>query len=132
MRRNSSAATSLASASVSLLICSSDASSFSARASSNSSRVSATPPSTRFSVPTIASRAFFSLPSSCARFWSFQSLGSSNSRFSACRRFSLASKSKIPPQLGRLRLQSGERRGDLIHFFRFHGGANYTRRPLRR
>jgi hypothetical protein len=35
----------------------------------------------------------------------------------------LASKSKIPPQLGRLRLQPGERRGDLVDSFGFHGGG---------
>jgi hypothetical protein len=92
------------------------------------------PPPTRFSVSTIASSAFFSLPSSCARCWFSQSFGSSNSRFSACRRLSFASKSKIPPQLGRLRLQPGERRGDLVEAFGFHAGAplaaaHYTRRP---
>jgi len=79
------------------------------------------PPPTRLSVSTTASRAFFSLPISCARFWFSQSLGSACSLFSACRRFSFASKSKIPPQLGRLGLQSGERRGDQVDAFGFHG-----------
>src|SRR5688572_31234275 len=87
------------------------------------------PPPTRFSVSTTASSAFFSLPISCARCWFSQSLGSSCSRFSACRRFSLASKSKIPPQLGRLRLQPGERGGDLVDALGFHEGRNYKRRP---
>jgi hypothetical protein len=114
MRRNSSAATSLFNFSASREMPSSVASSPSARASSNSSLASAMPPSTRLSVSTIASSAFFSLPISCARCRSAQSWGSSSSRFSAARRFSFASKSKIPPQLGRLGLQSGERRGDLV------------------
>src|SRR5688572_12196651 len=120
MRRNSSVPTSFSSFCTSIKILERVASSFSARASSNSSLVSAMPPSTRFSVSTTASRDFFSLPISCARCWLAQSLGSSSSLFRTARRCCLASKSKIPPQLGRLRLQPGERRGNLIDAFCFH------------
>jgi hypothetical protein len=101
------------------------ASSPSARASSNSSFASARPTWTRCSVPTMASRVFFSLPSSWARFWFSQSFGSSSSRFSASRRACFASKSKIPPQLGRAGLQVGERGGELVEAFGFHEGRNY-------
>ena len=76
------------------------------------------------------SRLFFSLPSSCARCGRSHSFGSSSSRFSASRRLSFASKSKIPPQLGGAGVQPGERGGDLVDAFGFHGfrkSANYTR-----
>jgi hypothetical protein len=132
MRRNSSAATSRSIPSTSLPICSSEAPSLSARASSNSSRASATPLPTRFSVSATDSRAFFSLPSSCARCGLSHSLGSSSSRFSASSLRSFASKSKIPPQLGGAGVEPGERGGDLVDAFGFHGGAkkgvNYTLR----
>jgi hypothetical protein len=83
-------------------------------------------------VPTTASSDFFSLPSSCARCGLSHSFGSSNSRFSASSLRSFASKSKIPPQLGGAGVEPGERGGDLVDAFGFHGGAkkgvNYTLR----
>jgi hypothetical protein len=69
---------------------------------------------------TVASSDFFSLPRSCARFGSFQTLGSVRSVSTSVRRFSLPSKSKIPPQLCRPFVQVRERRGDLIDAFGFH------------
>ena len=120
MRRNSSAATSLSRRDASRPISSSVASSASARAMSNSSFASARPLPTRPSVPTTASSAFFSLPSACARCGLSHSFGSSSSRFSAARRLCFASKSKIPPQLGRPGQQVGERGGDLVYAFGFH------------
>src|SRR5438034_48044 len=48
------------------------------------------------------------------------SFGSSSSRFSAARRLCFASKSKIPPQLGRPGQQVGERGGNLVYAFGFH------------
>src|SRR6266850_6432633 len=127
MRRNSSPATSFASFVTSEKIPESVASSFSARASWKSSAASDSPLPTRPSVSTRASSCFFSLPSSCARCGLSHSLGSSSSRFSASRRFFFASKSKIPPQLHRPRLQVGEARGDLVELFGFHGGRYFTR-----
>src|SRR5438034_48046 len=120
MRRNSSAATSLSRRDASRPISSSVASSASARAMSNSSFASARPLPTRPSVPTTASSAFFSLPSACARCGLSHSFGSSSSRFSAARRLCFASKSKIPPQLGRPGQQVGERGGNLVYAFGFH------------
>ena len=120
MRRNSSAATSSPSFSTSAATPKTVASSLSARASWNSSAASERPLLTRPSVATIASSAFFSLPRSCARCGFSHSFGSSSSRFSAARRRVFASKSKIPPQLRRPRLQVGEAGGDLVHSFGFH------------
>src|SRR5438045_3878611 len=120
MRRNSRDATSRPSFSISAEILESVASSPSARASSNSSRASERPPSTRSSVATTASRDFFSLPSSCARWGLSQSFGSSSSRLSASRRFFFASKSKIPPQFGRPYLQVGDGGGDLVEVLGIH------------
>src|SRR5262245_22518585 len=120
MRRNSSAATSSPSFSRSEATPRKVASSCSARASSSSSAASASPPPTRPSVPTTASSAFFSLPSSCARFGSPQTLGSESSRSTSASLLSLPSRSKIPPQLDRPRLQVGERGGDLVDSFGFH------------
>jgi len=49
---------------------------------------------------TMVSSDFFSRPSSCARFGSFQTLESSSSALT-CSSFSdFTSKSKIPPQIG--------------------------------
>src|SRR3954471_7527733 len=125
MRRNSSAATSFASLSTSEEIPSSVASSLSALASWNSSAASVSPLSRRASMATTDSSCFFSLPSSCARCGFSHSLASSNSRLSASRRFFFASKSKIPPQLRRPRLQVGEARGHLVQSFGFHGRLFY-------
>ena len=95
------------------------------------------PPPTRLSVSTTASSAFFSLPMFLRPLLVFPELGVFLLAVQRRRRFSFASKSKIPPQLGRLRLQSGERRGDLVDAFGFHGRtadklrwADYTRRPV--
>jgi len=122
MRRNSSAPTSLSSLPMSPEMLESVASSFSVFASWKSSAASERPLPTRSSVPTTASRAFFSLPSSWARCGLSQSRGSSSSRFSACRRCCFAAKSKIPPQLGRPGLQVGDGGGDLVYSFCFHEG----------
>jgi hypothetical protein len=54
------------------------ASSFSARAISNSSRASSSSEIIAPSRLTVPSSAFFSLPSSWARFWSFQTAGSAS------------------------------------------------------
>jgi hypothetical protein len=79
-------------------------------------------------VPTVPSSDFFSRPSSWARFGSFQMPGSANSFSTSARRFCLPSRSKIPPQLLRPLLQVGERGGELVEAFGFHGGLNYTAR----
>src|SRR5579871_5398527 len=120
MRRNSRDATSRSSFSVSDEMLERVASSPSARASSKSSRASPRPPSTRSSVPTTASRDFFSLPSSCARCGLSQSFGSSSSRLSAARRPFFASKSKIPPQFGRACLQVGDGGCNLVEALGIH------------
>ena len=73
------------------------------------------------SPPTVDSSAFFSLPSSCARFWSFQTAGSASDCSTSLRRFCLPSRSKIPPQLGGPGGQVLEQGVDLIDAFGFHG-----------
>ena len=60
-----------------------------ARCSNSSRAVARARCRARYSVPTTPSSAFFSLPSSCARFWSFQTLGSSSSRRRLARRSAL-------------------------------------------
>jgi hypothetical protein len=69
---------------------------------------------------TVASSAFFSLPSSCARFWSFQTAGSASACSTALRRFCLPSRSKIPPQLGGPGGEVLELSVDLVEAFGFH------------
>src|SRR5262249_4278998 len=103
------------------------ASSRSARASSKSSAASARPPPTRESVPTTASSTFFSLPSSWARRWSPHTSGSERLASTSASRFSLPSTSKIPPQLRGPALQVGERGGDLVDAFGFHGRSSLSR-----
>jgi len=96
------------------------ASSLSDRAISNSSLASRRPVSSSFSVVTTPSRIFRSRPSSCARFGSFQSAGSSSLAAISARRRSLSSKSKIPPQFDAAGFDVGEalRRG--VDTFSFH------------
>jgi len=73
------------------------------------------------SAPTVASSDFFALPSSWARFWSFQTAGSASDCSTSFRRFCLPSRSKIPPQLGGPGGQVLEQGVDLIDAFGFHG-----------
>src|SRR5258708_8310897 len=120
MRRNSRSPTSFSSLATSSAIPERVASSFSARAMSKSPRESRSDEAIAASPVTVVSSDFFSLPRSCARFWSFQTLGSVRSVSTSVRRFSLPSKSKIPPQLCRPLVQVRERRGDLIDAFGFH------------
>jgi hypothetical protein len=121
MRRNSSRPTrsSIAARSASTEIRVS--SSFSPRARSNRSCPSARlwPISCR--VRTTPSRDFFSLPRPWARWASSQTLGSSSSRESSSSFDALASKSKIPPQVGFARFEVGEAVGDGVEAFGFHG-----------
>jgi disulfide bond formation protein DsbB len=70
---------------------------------------------------TTASSAFFSLPSSWARFASSQTFGSSSSRAIVSRRVRFASKSKIPPQLGGSTGEVRERIDDYVDPFGVHG-----------
>src|SRR5438046_1330453 len=123
MRRNSRSPTSFSSFAISSAIPERVASSFSARAISNRPRESRKAEAIAASRVTVASRDFFSLPRSCARFGSFQTLGSVRSVSTSVRRFSLPSKSKIPPQLHRPFVQVRERRGDLIDAFGFHSAS---------
>jgi hypothetical protein len=88
----------------------------------NSSALSLSRESRSVRVLTTLSSCFFSRPSSCARFWSSQTLGSSISPASAFSRAALASKSKIPPQVGSALLQTGEEIGENIDSFGFHRG----------
>src|SRR5712691_6171817 len=128
MRRNSSSATVFPACATSVSIAASVASSFSERASWNSSRASRSWPSRPERTRTVFSSCFFSRPSSWARLGSDQTSGFSSSRATSARRACLPSKSKIPPQLLRPRVQAGERRGDLIDAFGFHDGfARETR-----
>src|SRR5712692_1666236 len=122
MRRNSRSATVFPACATSVSIAASVASSFSERASWNSSRASRSWPSRPASTRTMFSSCFFSRPSSWARLGSDQMSGFSSSLATAARRACLPSKSKIPPQLLRPRIQAGERRGDLIDAFGFHDG----------
>jgi len=80
---------------------------------------------------TVASRLFFSRPSSCARFGSDQTLGSSRSLLTSTRRFSFASKSKVPPQLRGPLLQVFELVGKEVEAFGFHEGWDYSGQSLR-
>src|SRR5229473_452971 len=122
MRRNSRSATVLPACATSVSIAASVASSFSERASWNSSRASRSWPSRPARTRTVFSSCFFSRPSSWARLGSDQTSGASSSLATSVRRACLPSKSKIPPQLLRPRVQAGERRGDLIDAFGFHDG----------
>src|SRR5206468_1898189 len=110
------------------------ASSFSARAISKSCCASRTDPAIEDNPDTVASTDFFSLPRSCARLGSLQTLGSVRSVSTSVRRFCLPSKSKIPPQLRRPLIQVRERRRDLIDSFGFHlassRNAHYRARRL--
>src|SRR5688572_30792107 len=120
MRRNSSAATSASKRWLSLEISCSVVSSLSARASSKSSVESDSMVAMVARDLTVPSKDFFSRPSSWARLESLHTLGSARSPSSSARRFFFPSKSKIPPQLRRPRLQVGEARGDLVDAFGFH------------
>jgi hypothetical protein len=71
---------------------------------------------------TTPSSDFFSLPSVCARSASFQTAGSSLARVTSSSFSALASKSKIPPKFGLALIQVGERVGDVVDAFGFHGG----------
>jgi len=73
---------------------------------------------------TTLSICFFSRPSSCARFWSSQTLGSSSSLATVFSRDALVSKSKIPPQVGSALLQTGEEVGEDVDSFGFHCGPD--------
>jgi hypothetical protein len=96
------------------------ASSLSARAISNSWRASSSWEIIATSRLTVPSSAFFSLPSSWARFWSFQTAGSASACSTSLRRFCLPSRSKIPPQLGGPRDEVLEQSVDLVEAFGFH------------
>ena len=67
------------------------------RLMSYNSRLSASSRVRCVSVTTTPSSAFFSLPSSCARLGSFQTVGSSSQALTVLSLSDLASKSKIPP-----------------------------------
>lgn len=74
-------------------------------------------------VTTMPSSCFFSLPSSWAFFGSFQTAGSSSDALTVLRRSDFASKSKIPPEIGRPGLQVLQGGADqvgafCVHFFR--------------
>src|SRR3954463_9449514 len=120
MRRNSSAATSLSNFATSDATPTRVASSFSGRAMSKSSFASWMPDAIVTSAATVESSAFFSRPSSCARFWSLQTPGSAKSCSTAESLRCFPSRSKIPPQLVGPFLEVGERRGDLVDAFCFH------------
>ena len=126
IRRNSMSSTVRSSTSTSLATATSVASSPSVRASSNSSPLSFSRASRSVSVPTTPSSCFLSLPSSCARFGSVQTPGSSSAFATAASRSALTSKSKIPPQIGSALLQPREGIGDLVDLFRFHVRSIHT------
>jgi hypothetical protein len=69
---------------------------------------------------TTASSCFFSRPSSWAFLGSFQTAGSSSDALTVLRRSDLASKSKIPPEVGGTGLQIGERGADQVDAFCVH------------
>jgi hypothetical protein len=69
---------------------------------------------------TTSSSSFFSRPSSCARFGSFQTPESSSARLTSISRCSFVSTSKIPPQRGLAGGEVGDRGGDLVQAFGFH------------
>ena len=123
IRRNSMSATRFSIAATSFAIASSVASSLSARARPKSSALSLRLAVSAISSFTTPSSAFFSLPSSCARFGSSQIFGFSSSRSTSARRTAFTSKSKIPPQIGDARPETLECRGDLVELFGFHGDA---------
>jgi hypothetical protein len=100
MRWNSMSSTVVPIAPTSCSIETSVGSSFSARASWKSSLVSRSSLPSAVRRATIPSSDFFSRPSSWARFASDQTFASSSARVTSSSRFCLASKSKIPPQLG--------------------------------
>ena len=92
------------------------------RASANSSAASRSVRAMPVSAATMPSSGFFSRPRSWARFGSLQTSGIfERSASTSLRRFCLASKSKIPPQFRRSRVEVGERRGDAVDAFGFHG-----------
>jgi hypothetical protein len=68
-------------------------------------------------MPTTSSSCFFSLPSSCAFFGSFQTCGSSSEALTVLSRSDLASKSKIPPESFGTCGEVGELGADLIDSF---------------
>jgi hypothetical protein len=82
--------------------------------------MSDSPASIDVSVSTMASSAFFSLPSAWARSGSSQIFGSSSSRATSLRRADLTSKSKIPPQLRFAIAKPRQRIGDLVQLLGFH------------
>src|SRR5690349_21113941 len=120
IRRNSRSATIFSAAATSASIARSVAASFSARASAKSSAASRSFPFSSVRTPTRLSSCFFSRPRSCARLESDQTSGFSSSLATSARRACFPSKSKIPPQLGRSLVESGERGGQLIDAFGFH------------
>jgi hypothetical protein len=70
---------------------------------------------------TIASSDFFSLPKSCARLGSSQTLGSSSSALT-CSSFSdFRSKSKIPPKIYLAQVEILQQGGEGVETFGFHG-----------
>src|SRR5204862_1492576 len=75
---------------------------------------------------TTPSRAFFSLPSSCAFAGSPQIFGSSSARRTSSSFFDFRSKTKHPPHLGRPRFEVGERVGELVGLLGFHEGAEFN------
>ena len=76
----------------------------------------------------LASSALRSLPSSWARLASVHRAGSSESRITSSRRLRLASKSKIPPQLGGALIQVVQRVFHGVDAFCFHDLVAPTRR----
>jgi len=87
---------------------------------SKSSFASRIPDAIETSAPTVESSAFFSRPSSCARFWSLQTPGSARSCSTTESLLCLPSRSKIPPQLVGPLLEVGEAGGELVDAFGFH------------
>jgi hypothetical protein len=63
---------------------------------------------------------FFSRPSSEALFWSLHTSGFARRDSTTLKRCFLPSKSKIPPQLGRPRIEIGEREGVLVELLCVH------------
>src|SRR5205085_11064110 len=75
---------------------------------------------------------FFSLESSCAFFWSFQTVGSSSEALTVLRRSDFASKSKIPPEGLRAGGEIGQLRADRVDAFCVHVVGIRKTRILRR
>src|SRR5262245_59022546 len=121
MRRNSRSETIFSAPATSASIAASVAASFSSRAREKSSTASRSLPLRSVRMPTRLSSCFFSRPRSWARLESDQTSGFCSSLLTSARRACLASKSKIPPQLGGPLVEAGERGGQLVDAFGFHG-----------